>query len=88
MRRDGSENGNRGIAVMPLMRHIAGAALYCGGTNENGSRGSVIWRDSIENDSRGSVVLHNVVKVMTCSIYTGKQVALELRGSRFSSLSQ
>ena len=52
------------------------------------SRSSVVLRDSIENDSRGSIVLLCVVKVMTCSIFTDKQVALELRGSRFSSLSQ
>jgi hypothetical protein len=49
-------------------------------------RGSIVLRDSIKNDSRGSVVLLCVVKVMTCSVYTYKQVALELRGSRFSSL--
>jgi hypothetical protein len=30
VRRDGSENGSRGIAVMPVVRNIAGAALYCG----------------------------------------------------------
>jgi hypothetical protein len=51
------------------------------------NRDSVVLRYSIENDNMGSMVLLCVVKVMTCSIDTDKQVALELRGSSFSSLS-
>ena len=71
--RDSIENDSRGSVVLR-------------DNPEKYSRGSVVLRDSIENDNRGSIVLLCVVKVMTC-IYTDKQVALELRGSSFSSLS-